>query len=279
MKKVNKNSLLCIFVSIFLLAGIRGDCSKQLVQSVKSMLTGVEQRDFNKIVVFRDNVDRISGKNLSYHDKLMDLYSLKENLLGTRVIDKSETLVVKADSGTLLGNFQNQIPDEEQIEKKASDISKLQKMVQENGAKYLYCVRPKKTFCDGCPENVISYDKENHESLLKQLEKKEITYLDITAKLQQKNLDIDDIFFYTDHHWKPMIGFEVTGILCKEMNDRHGFKYHPEYLDIANYNVKIYENQFLGSYGKKVGTYFTWHGLDDFELITPKFETASCGPR
>ena len=29
----------------------------------------------------------------------------------------------------------------------------------------------------------------------------------------------------------------------------------------------------MGSYGKKVGTYFTWHGADDFDLITPDFAT------
>ena len=33
-------------------------------------------------------------------------------------------------------------------------------------------------------------------------------------------------------------------------------------------------NWFLGSKGKKVGTYFTWNGADDFDLITPKFETS-----
>ena len=37
---------------------------------------------------------------------------------------------------------------------------------------------------------------------------------------------------------------------------------------------------FLGSYGKKVGTYFTWNGADDFDLILPKFKTdmTECQP-
>ena len=36
-----------------------------------------------------------------------------------------------------------------------------------------------------------------------------------------------------------------------------------------SYVIDVYREK-----GKKVGTFFTWHGADDFELITPKFETS-----
>lgn len=38
-----------------------------------------------------------------------------------------------------------------------------------------------------------------------------------------------------------------------------------------NYNIKIYKEWYLGSEGKRTGIYYT--GIDDFDIITPKFET------
>ena len=46
-----------------------------------------------------------------------------------------------------------------------------------------------------------------------------------------------------------------------------------DYTDIRSYTIKTYDKWFLGSLGKKVGAYFTWGGADDFELITPNFDT------
>ena len=77
----------------------------------------------------------------------------------------------------------------------------------------------------------------------------------------------------TDSHWKPRCGFIANSYLCEELNRLYGFSYNKKYIDISNYNIKNYENLFLGCWGKKTGTYFTWDGADDFELITPRFET------
>ena len=38
-----------------------------------------------------------------------------------------------------------------------------------------------------------------------------------------------------------------------------------------NYNIEVYEKWHLGSNGQRTGIYFA--GIDDFELIVPKFET------
>jgi hypothetical protein len=75
-------------------------------------------------------------------------------------------------------------------------------------------------------------------------------------------------------HWKPESGFWATGLICEELSSRYGFEYNEYYTDINNYNLKVYEDWFLGTEGKKVGRYFTARGVDDITLITPKFETS-----
>lgn len=80
-------------------------------------------------------------------------------------------------------------------------------------------------------------------------------------------------YFVTDHHWKPEVGFWASGEICKALEEMYGFEFNDAYTDISNYNVEIYEDWFLGSYGKQTGCYYSGKGLDDIALITPKFET------
>ncbi len=270
MRKFNKNSLLFVFAIIFVIAGLWGNCIDQLRWKVVDLAAGIKQGNIQSIFDFKKNVEEISDKMLSYHDLMVDTNSAKENLLGTRVVDKEETLVVKSYSGTLVGNFQENFSDEE-ISALASGINDRRNLSEKNGAKYIYCSVPEKSFYDGIPENVTSYNLSNLERLSDRLSKEDITYIDFYNEF--KDQSIFDVFFNTDHHWNPKSGFKATGILLDKLKSDYGFEYNSEYADIENYTVTTYKNHFLGSYGKKVGTYFTWYGLDDFDLIIPKFET------
>ena len=56
-----------------------------------------------------------------------------------------------------------------------------------------------------------------------------------------------------------------------KLNEDYGFDIEKNLWDENNYNVKTYKNWFLGSQGKRTGKYYI--GTDDFDIITPKFET------
>jgi hypothetical protein len=79
--------------------------------------------------------------------------------------------------------------------------------------------------------------------------------------------------FKTDHHWTIEATFEVFRALVKKLDDDYGANLDPDgfYSDIANYNVRKYQNCFLGSLGRRSGIVFS--GFDDFTLIWPKFKT------
>ena len=103
MKKFNKNSLLFIFVVTFIIAGIWGNCFEQLKWKTIDMLAGLKHGNIYSIFDFKSNIDDVSNKELSYHDTMMDINSAKENIVGTRVVEKEDTIVVKSDSGSLIG--------------------------------------------------------------------------------------------------------------------------------------------------------------------------------
>ena len=84
----------------------------------------------------------------------------------------------------------------------------------------------------------------------------------------------EEAYFKTDHHWKPLTGFWAFGEICQCLQERYGFDYNTQFTDIENYTVNTNPDSFLGSTGKKIGTAFGMVDVDDFDVISPKFETA-----
>ncbi|NMD38958.1 MAG: hypothetical protein GYA87_09820, partial [Christensenellaceae bacterium] len=83
--------------------------------------------------------------------------------------------------------------------------------------------------------------------------------------------DIKKLFFSTDHHWKPYLALQTYSEMGKMLIDEYGIDIDTKSLDVNNYNIDVYKNSFLGSHGKRTGKIYA--GLDDFEIIYPKFET------
>ncbi|MBQ7093716.1 MAG: hypothetical protein IJN84_04315 [Clostridia bacterium] len=103
---------------------------------------------------------------------------------------------------------------------------------------------------------------------------------DMLSSLSNNGLDTydmrDDIdgleyFFKTDHHWKPETGLSAARYIAEILNEKYNFELDIAIYDESNFTFEVKENFFLGSQGKKVGKYYA--GLDDYTIITPKFET------
>ena len=263
-----------VFACVFVITSIWGDCFCGAVQTGMDLGHFIKKGDFSYADTCKNRLEKNTLKKQNYHDLLLDLYSLKENLLGTRVLQKEDTLVVKSDEGTLLGYFQDELSDSRTTEEWITRIRRNQQISENNGARYLYCAVPSKTFYFAPPQNVISFNKKNFESEIKILSDSEIPYMNFVDTLRENGVPDKDIFFITDHHWKPESGFLANKAICQKLNALYGFRYNEAATDIANYHITTYPNCFLGSYGKKAGTFFTWYGADDFDLIIPDFETS-----
>ena len=271
MKKFNFNIILFVFFVVFIVAGIWGTCFTRLKWATIDMLAAIKHGNFSSVFDFKANVDEISNKELSYHGLLMETDSLKNNLLGTRVVLKDDTKVIKANTGSLIEEVRR-IEDTE-LEEVVSAIHKLQLVSEENGAQFLYCAAPRKEYYEVAPSNAENSFKDNYDRFVRLLDKASVPTLDFTELFDEPNKKGEDLFYYTDHHWKTTTGFFAAGAISRELSSRYGFEYNENYLNPENYTIEHFSDYFLGSKGKKVGTYFTWHGADDFDLILPKFET------
>ena len=264
MKKFNKNSLLFVFVIIFIMFGLSLGTIRPILGSIKNILTG----SFS-IEEAKDNISTVTNEELTYHNLLMDFNSVKENFLSTRVVKKEDTIVVKSDSGSLIG--QSKKIDIIEIKNVVKRIDTLKTVSENNGASFLYCAAPTKELYEIAPQNVENHSKENYDLFLSELANSNIPTINFADTINNKT-DYEP-FYYTDHHWTAKSGFAANNAMITELNAQYGFEYNKELMDISNYSIEHYQNWFLGSKGKKVGTYFTWSGADDFDLSTPNFKT------
>ena len=272
MKKFNFNSILFVFAIAFLIAGIWGNCFARLKWGIIDMLGGFRHLNVAAIMDAKNTIDRVSIEELSYHDLMMEVDSFRNNLLGTRVVRKDDTTIVKAYSDSLCEPVS--LLSDADIEEVVMRIQELKTVAEENGAKFLYCAAPKKEAYEQLPSNVENYSRKNFDRLIESLSTSEIPAIDISVIFNKNKLTTGkDIFYYTDHHWRVYSGFLASTAICKELSSMYGFIYNEQYINLQNYTVDLYPKWFLGAKGKKVGQYFSWHGVDDFELITPNFET------
>ena len=261
------------FACIFVIYGVWGECFNNMIHSGMDVAHCIKKGDFGTAYMVMNMVETNTIKKQNYHDRLLDINSLKENILGTRVIMKEDTIVAKSDEGFLLGYFDDELDDSLAIDEWLAAIRKNQQLAEKNGAHYLYCAVPAKTFYFREPLNVTSYNKINYDNKINILSDSDIPFIDFYDVFEEKHVSKEDMFFITDHHWKPQSGFLANKIISEKLSDLYGFNYNKKATDLDNYIITTYPNWFLGSYGKKAGTFFTWYGADDFDLITPKFET------
>lgn len=265
LKKLNKNIFVFVFAMLFILLGFTRNYLSLMFTATKSFDYGIIHGNSSSVEKFEKSVD-----GLRYHDTLMDINSIKENLVGTRIVKKDDSTIVKSDNGSLFSPGKKMSQSE--IDDVVLKIEALKDVSEKNGAEFLYCAAPSKANYINAPQNVTNNSKDNYDLFLTTLSQK-VECLDFSECFDKNNIPDDDIYFFTDHHWKPYSGFVAYKSICEKLNQSYGFEYNKDYTDITNFNIKKYENLFLGSYGKKVGTYFSFKGADDFDLITPKFDT------
>ena len=266
MKKFNENSLLFGFAVLFVISGLFSvPALHDIGGNILILIRG--QSDVRKTT---STLESITSDKLNYHSMLMDINSFKENLLGTRIVPKEDITIIKTDSGCLLEQTEPMLPDE--ILQVVQSIDELRTAAEAGGAKFLYCAVPGKEVFHSDPPNARNFARQNFRLFLSEMASKEIPVLDFTEQLKRNQSEYP-IFYNTDHHWTVRAGFDATGAILEELRGRYGLEYDSALTDLSNYHIEHYPHWFLGSYGKKVGTYFTWQGADDFELITPDFQT------
>lgn len=272
MKRFNKNIILFVFAFVFIFVGFGNEFRNSAKSSVMKIIQDIKSGYIiGGIVDFTIRAEDDFTKTLSYHDMLMDIDSGKNNLLNTKIIEKNNVTLVKTDSGhiTELRGFMS----DEAIGEVVAALDQLYKESNANGADFLYVGVANKGYGSALPDNVTNYTNSNYDRFIEKMNQENIPTLDLTEELTKIDMWSDDVFFVTDHHWKPKVAFWANGKICETLDAKYNFEYNKDYIDLKNYNVTTYSDWFLGSYGKKTGRFFVPEGAEDIDIITPDFQT------
>lgn len=274
MKKISKNIFVFLICFIVILAGL---CSKDMWSGLidcglKLTRDSGEAGIFEAFALFTDSTETVSSEKLSYHSAFMDLNSVFLNAVNTRAVVKDNTIVAKTSSGYLVNPRPHM--DKEDLEDRADKVRGIYEATERSGGRFLYVMAPCKGYDLEYPSNVPDFTRSNCDEFIASLMAREIPTLNLIDVKNKQGITDEEMFFVTDHHWRPEYGLWASSEICAYLSRLYGFEYDAGLGDISNYNVKTYEDWFLGSQGKKVGSYFTSLGRDDINIITPKFKTS-----
>lgn len=146
--------------------------------------------------------------------------------------------------------------------------------LKENGIHLLYVNEPTKYADDSLFEREFGTEtwvNRNADTFLERIREAGVPALDLRACAKEQGMQIEDLFYRTDHHWTTRTGLWAVQQMAAAMNESCGYNIDPSLYDIENYDVKRWENCWLGEQGRKVSQSYV--GLDDYERITPKFAT------
>lgn len=264
-RKFNYNIIVFVLASVLIiLSWFSEDIREDTKKAVKDF---IKEPSLEKLV---DDIDKAS-KEYKYKYEAVDIYSLSYLITNTRYMEKGEDTIVRMDNGYLAYDYRS--VSDNIIEQTAQSCAKLNNFCKKINIPFMYVYAPQKQYFGEYPIGNENTNRAEGEKFVKALRNNGVNTLSLAEKMIEQNMKMEDAYFITDHHWTPETGFWAAGEICKKLNSDYDFDYDAAKTDINNYDIKVYEDWFLGSQGKKTGRFFTPLGIDDISLITPKFET------
>ena len=211
------------------------------------------------------------NENFWGKDVYINGYGALQKLQGKKIIedlDPSYT-VYKLTNNQLI--FKPAVVD---IARFSNNVISLNEFLVEKEIPFLYVQVPYKYIRGYSSYPYHEYDPVNDyaDSFVGNLKDNGIKVLNLRDLAISSDIARSGMFFNTDHHWTTRTAFWAFSEIINELNRSFGFGMDTYYTDLGNYQVDTYPKSFLGSQGRRTGPIYS--GLDDYDLIYPKFPTS-----
>ena len=181
---------------------------------------------------------------------------------------KPSNAIIKKKSGYIVSTDEKY--DRKDIEKCVADLQKKQERLACYGIPLVYIQAPGKM--SGSPERSMpglhNYTYDKYADFKEEAENATFDYVDTKAWMSK---DWDKNFYVTDHHWKTEVCLDAAYRFCSYLSDEYGISADTDALREENFRNNTLKQMFLGAEGRRTGIWYA--GLDDFTVITPKYET------
>ena len=206
----------------------------------------------------------------------IQLYGGVQRLLGRRVVEDADpqyTVVKLTDQMLAFIDLESGQMDMTNRAQEMIDFAR--RVRREFRTPVLYVQAPSKLNMAPLPEGITDYTDAEADQFLALLAEGKVDTLDLRPIFQdaaeEDPLAVERLFFHTDHHWTPEGAFLVYQALCEKLDKDYRFKIEEEWVDYDAFDRYTFEDVFLGSQGRRVGSLYA--GLDDLEIWSPKFST------
>ena len=201
---------------------------------------------------------------LPMQTKFTELAAGYESLIGWKVQEQDYDAVITLRNGHLTC-----VCPKQDVEEIVDSITKFRDFLSEMDIKLMYVMVPFKVDAgnDELPLGITDNSNANADKLLTRLEEERVDYIDLRDFEEQDGISHYDMFYYTDHHWNAKSAVWACGRVAGRLNELYGYEYTPELFDLNNYTSRIFEDVFLGSYGRRVT--LSKASPEDFEILYP----------
>ena len=269
--KINKYKIVTIIFLIIIIGmmiSVIKNGYENMVDEAKNVFIDNKLSKYDKIERITNQTEDIINNSINNKDQLINIYGLIQNIIGKKVIeDKNDRTknIVK-----LKNNMLTFLQEEQPMNEKADKISEFNEKLNNLGIPLIYIQAPYKLELNNdLPIGIKDYANQNADKLLEILKEKNVHNIDLRTVLRNKNME--EKFFYTDHHWRIETAFEASNYISDELNKNFEFGIDEYYMNIKNYKIITSNKEFLGSIGKRIGKYYA--GTDKFNYIIPDFMT------
>lgn len=126
---------------------------------------------------------------------------------------------------------------------------------------------------ESLPWGIEDYSHNNSEKVEKLVSGANIPIIDLRMSEEILKIPNKSRFYLTDHHWRLETCFAAYVEIMKQIEDDLGWNLTNDryILGLENYNKYVRKKVFLGSYGVKMGEWYT--EMDDFVCFMPNWDT------
>lgn len=209
------------------------------------------------------------GDKLAYHDSLVEVNSWILDGLNKKEINNFSILV---DDGMMY--YASKYMDAlDEVDQYTKQTLMLKNLAEENGSKFLTILPPSKILYGVSNVDLnlpLNNPNPKLDKYLSQLQQRKINAIDFRIAFKNSGLELDKLFFKTDHQWTPLGAFIASNKLIEYLNTNFSENLDPGgyYRDLNNYESTIYEHTYLGTHGRHVGVKYS--DLDNFQMLVLK---------
>lgn len=276
MRKLTCDKIIAVSMFLIIVIGMLGYASWtdfikpiawQIVKGYSNNEVAEDATPYDKVLNIIDQIETYPN-NILGKSVYIETNTIVETVNGAVSYEDAGVPVTKLNNGYLYF-----LSDKtENVDSYSENLIELQSYLDEKEIDLLYIQAPSKVsqYDNQLADGIEDYSNENADEFLSRIDGI-VDYIDLREEMYEDGLNQYDYFFKTDHHWTPEAAFWAFGNVAETLNSDYGFEIDESLWDINNYNVEVYEDWFLGSQGKRVGTWLA--GVDDISIITPIFET------